>query len=100
MVTLLPIRYNFRSLFFLNRQVWPRLASHTRQSFHFQKITGTLKMNILMKIAKHIPFTVLQRTIVKNNFFFTFCLGPPKWATLFLTRTNEIKIEFLFIFSF
>ena len=82
MVTLLPIRYNFRSLFFLNRQVWPRLASHTRQSFHFQKITGTLKMNILMKIAIHIPFTVLQRTIVKNNFFFYILFRPPKMGNI------------------
>ena len=35
-----------------------------------------------MKIAKHIPFTVLQRTIVKNNFFFYILFRPPKMGNI------------------
>ena len=32
------------------REFCRALAGHARQSFHFQKITGTLKINICLKI--------------------------------------------------
>ena len=43
--TFLLIRYIFRSSIPENRQIRPRVrVSHARQSFQFQKITGTLKI--------------------------------------------------------
>ena len=49
----LPIRYSLRSSIQENRQNWPR----ARQSFHFQKFTGTFKINILENLQKPSLFT-------------------------------------------
>ena len=53
------------------QRIWRRArAVHVRQSFHFQKIKGTLK---------YLPFTLkndCQKENSKFEFFFIFCLGP------------------------
>ena len=40
-------------------------ASHERQSFHFQKITGALKLTFFGKFAE--TFLIHQRKILKNR---------------------------------
>ena len=35
----------------------PSRAVHARKYFHFQKITGTLKMKIVLKVGMNFPFT-------------------------------------------
>ena len=67
MYTFLLIRYIFRSLIQKNQRFRPSArASHTQQSFHFQKIAGALNMNIFWgKFAE--SFLIHQRTIVKNK---------------------------------
>ena len=42
-----------------NRQDWPQMP----ESFHFQKITGTL---FFYFFCKYLPFTVVPRTIAQN----------------------------------
>ena len=57
---MLPIKYIiiFMSPIPKNKQIWPRVW----QIFHFQKLTGTLKMNIFVWKFANI-FVLFQRTI-------------------------------------
>ena len=72
------------------------LAAHVRQSFHFQKITGTLKM-IFFKFAN--TFHLLQRTIAKKENsildFLNYCLGP-KMGNFVFDLFKEIASFFSF----
>ena len=64
--TFLPIRYIFRSSIPKNRQLQPYTrASYALQSFHFQKITWTLKFNIFWLFSE--TFHMYQRTIAKHK---------------------------------
>ena len=77
--TFLLNRYIFRNSIPKNRQFRPHARpSHARQSFHFQKITGTLKINIFLKTCRHLPNTS------KNN----------------LQKENLKKICLIFLFIF
>ena len=79
--------------------------SHMRQSVHFQKITGTLKMNILFwKFAE--TFLLHQRKIGKKNskleFFQYFLIFSKIVKTVYDLKNSKTNFlgEFLFIFSF
>ena len=60
--------------------------AHARQSFHIQKFTGALKINIFLRFAN--TFILLQRTIAKkkirNQVLFNIFLDPPKLEKLIL----------------
>ena len=79
-----------------HQRIWPRAW----QSFHFQKITGTLKEYFFENLQMPF-FYILQRTLVKKKIHnvLTFCFRPPKWAKLFFTWTN-VKSNYLGIYSF
>ena len=52
---LLLISYIFMSLMQKNRQILPHAgAAHAWQSFHLQKITGTLRMNTFWKVCRNL----------------------------------------------
>ena len=104
MGTLLPIGYIFMSSITKSLKILPR-AAHERQSFHFQKITETFKMNFILENLQISIFLLLQRTIAKKEhlkFFYIFYFRLPNWAKLFFTWPKEKQsiFEFLFIFSF
>ena len=68
----------------------------TRQNFHFQKITETLKMNIFFgKLLE--TFLLRKRTMVKNKIQLRICLVSffifQKWRKRFLTY-NKVKFFF------
>ena len=66
-----------------------------RQSFHFQKITGTLKINIFLKTVRHLPNTSkMYRKFEKKLFNFIFIFQ--KWSKLFLIYTRS---QYIFFFS-
>ena len=80
------------------------LIPKNRQRFHYQKITGSLKMNIFFKMCKY--FLLYQRTLAKKEnsklkYLKHFILGPKNGQNGFLTWAKEKAktIEFLFIFS-
>ena len=72
---------------------------YAQQSFRFQKIRGTLKINILFKFANN--FILLQRTNAKEKKKKEEekMLGPQNGQSAFGVRQTK-KVEFLFIFSF
>ena len=73
-------------------------AAHARQSSHFQKITGTLKLIFVQKICKYLPFTSknnLQTESLKFDFIKQIVL-PTNWTNLFLTCSKEKTIFFSF----
>ena len=83
---MLPIMYIFMSPIPTKSA---NLARGLRQSFHFQKITVTLKMNFFIAETS----LVHQRTIDKNKYLklkiLIFLFIFKKWAKLFLTCTRE-----------
>ena len=99
--TFLLIKYIFRNSIPKKLQIRPRAsASHGRQSFHFQKITGPLKIKIYF--WKFVDtFLIHQKTIDKNkirsktNFIIIFYF--PKRVKLFLICTIKKK-KFFWIF--
>ena len=67
-------------------------AARLRQRFNFQKITGTLKMNINIFFFKYLSFTSLNTHEKENSKLKsvkTFYFRPPKWAKWFLTWTKK-----------
>ena len=67
-----------------------------RQNFYFQKITGTLKMNIFLKVGLNLPITSKTNCqnqnskleVVQHFFFFSICRKQ------FLTKKIVKKILF------
>ena len=60
-------------------------ASHARQSFHFQKITRTLKMNMFRKFAIPFVYCIEQspKRKFENNVFLNSLLCPKMVKTVF-----------------
>ena len=73
---------------------------HPRQSFHFFLITGTLKINIFLKICKYLPF-IVKNTYKKENLkkkkFKHFIWAPEINKMVFDLDKGEKKIQFLFV---
>ena len=67
--TLLSIGYIFMSSIPTNR----RILRHVRQNFHFQKFTGTLKMNSFFK-SWHEPSSYIKDQLPKIEFKIRGCL--------------------------
>ena len=101
--------------YFLRFRIWThccRLAifsipiwTRTRRSFHFQKITETLKNNLYLENLKITSFYLKEQS-PKRKFrgklvFFQFYFRPLKWVKRFLTWSMEKHVfEYLFSFSF
>ena len=89
--TFLLISYIFRNSITKNRQY-----RHSRQSFHFQKITGTLKINIFIwKLAVTFlnPYTSKNNTKIKFEIFlFNIFFSPKLGKTIFDLYKVKINI--------
>ena len=84
------------------RQFWPSArTTHPRPSFHFQKITATLKIIIFWKFGN--TFLINQRTIDKNKIW-KICFYFPKMGKtvldLYVQGQNKYFFLYLFIYSF
>ena len=90
------IRYIFRSSIQKNRQFWPcAQASHTQQSLHFQKSTGTLKIHIFIENLQK-PFLYIIEHSQKLKFKIKICLIFFSFIKLGKTFFDLYK----FLFSF
>ena len=70
---------------------------YAQQSFRFQKIRGTLKINILFKFANN--FTSKNKCKREKEKRRKKMLGPQNGQSAFGVGQTK-KVEFLFIFSF
>ena len=76
-------------------------VSHAWQSFHFQNITGTLKITIFLQTCRHLLNTSknnLQKENLKKKNLFNIHFYFPKWAKLFLICTVQGQNIFFFHF--
>ena len=102
--TFLLIRFIFMRSIPKNLQISPSArASRARQSFPFQKIAGTLKMNIfLWKFAESTLY--IKEQSPRRNFeiksWLIFLKNYQKWPKRFLICTEETQKYVRFLFSF
>ena len=100
MGTMLPIRYIFTSPIPKKSASLAAGAVHVRQSFHFQKITRTLKIYIFSESS----FYILQRTIAKDKIRkFTFFIRVGHRVLFCLVRSvlfRSLKGTFRSFFKF
>ena len=73
-------------------------AAHSRQSFHFPKIAGTLTMNIFWNLCKYLPFTSKNNPQKKNDKLNGFWISfrPQNGQNLILTWSNEMQFYLRF----
>ena len=94
------IRYIFRSSIQKNRQFWPcAQASHTQQSLHFQKSTGTLKIHIFIENLQK-PFLYIIEHSQKLKFKIKICLIFFSFLKLGKTFFDLYKFLFSFCLCF
>ena len=92
----LGIRYIFRLSILKIRQISPlECASHARQSFNYQKIAGTLNMNIFLKICRILLYTYINEQLPRRKFEIKFPEGKtniylPFWLL------HKLKNKFCF----
>ena len=76
------------------------------QSFHFQKITETLKIEFFLVCRNQKPTFYIKEQLSKIKFeiriFLEFFFSFQKWRKRFLTKKIVLKkfVKFLFLFSF
>ena len=104
MGTLLPIGYIFMSSITKSLKILPR-AAHERQSFYFQKITETFKMNFIVENLQYISSFYFKEQSPKRKFeifFIYFILGSPTGENCFLLgqRKNKVFLSFYLFLAF
>ena len=78
--------------------IFEKLHVSADQSFHFQKIAGTLNMNIFLKFAESFLICTIKEQSPRRKFEIKNCLiffkNSQKWSKWFLICTGQNKICF------